>query len=157
MDQAASGMTEARFWEIIGLLDWDKTGDDNAVLEPAVAALAKLTPEEIDGFEDILTEKQYELDGEKYAREMGKFAFRKSGGLFSADTFLAARCCVVANGRACYEAVRANPKRMLKDMEFEALLDIADKAYERKTGQPFMHDSPLSYETFSNTAGWPQS
>jgi len=43
---------------------------------------------------------------------------------------------------------------MLKDMEFEALLQIAAEAYEAKTGEDFGFTPSVSYETFSNKAGW---
>lgn len=32
-------LTYGQFWELIHLLDWNKTGDDDAVVEPLVAAL----------------------------------------------------------------------------------------------------------------------
>jgi hypothetical protein len=33
-------MDETAFWRVIESFDWDKQGEDEAVLEPAVAALA---------------------------------------------------------------------------------------------------------------------
>ncbi len=44
---------------------------------------------------------------------------------------------------------------MPKDMEFESLLTVGPTAFERKTGEDFGHVAPISYETFSNQAGWP--
>ncbi|HOU93780.1 MAG TPA: hypothetical protein PLU22_22170 [Polyangiaceae bacterium] len=35
-----------------------------------------------------------------------------------------------------------------------ALLSVAATAFERKTGSDFDHETPVSYETFSNAAGW---
>ena len=32
-------MNDRTFWDIIELFDWDKSGDDDAVLEPACQAL----------------------------------------------------------------------------------------------------------------------
>jgi hypothetical protein len=64
------------------------------------------------------------------------------------------RSCVVANGRSTFEQVLADPREMLKDLEFEALLCVASKAYERKTGKEFTYVPSTSYETFSNDAGW---
>ena len=62
-------------------------------------------------------------------------------------------------GREVYEAVRADPARMLKNAAFEALLYVAATAYERKTGLEWddLDDTEVSYETFSNEGGWPKT
>jgi hypothetical protein len=88
---------------------------------------------------------------------LARLETRRTGpaNIFSADWFLYERCVVVANGRDYFEFVRADPKQMPKDMEFEAILTVAASAYERKTGREFQHEAPLSYETFSNRQGWP--
>ncbi len=153
-DWSAMSMDDDVFWRIISLFNWKKTGDDDAVIRPAVMALSKMKPADIERFEELLAEKLYALDTEAHAREIGDEAYRP-GKPFSADWFLYERCVVVANGRAYYEAVLADPKQMPKDMEFEALLSVAPLAYERATGEELAHDTPVSYETFSNTAGWP--
>jgi hypothetical protein len=146
-------MSDDVFWRIIGLFHWRKSGDDEAVIEPAVAALAQMSVSDIERFEDILAEKLYSLDTEAHAREIGEEAFQP-GEHFSVDWFLYERCAVVANGREFHELVVANPAEMPKDMEFEAILSVAPLAYERRTGQEFEHSTPLSYETFSNRKGW---
>jgi predicted DNA-binding WGR domain protein len=151
---SAMTMSEEVFWKIIGLLNWKKQGNDDAVIKPAVAALAQMSPADIEQFEDLLAEKLHALDTEAHAREIGDEAYRP-GKHFSADWFLYERCVVVANGRDYFEFVRAAPKQMPKDMEFEAILTVAPSAYERKTGREFQHETPLSYETFSNRQGWP--
>lgn len=153
-DWSALTMSEDVFWRILGLLNWKKLGDDDAVIEPAVAALAQMTEADMRRFADILAEKLYALDTEAHAREIGSEAYRP-GAYFSVDWFLYVRCVVVANGRDFYESVRADPARMPKDMEFEALLLVGPTAYERRTGAEFDHLTPLSYETYSNRAGWP--
>src|SRR4051812_12101512 len=102
-------MNEETFWDIISRLDWSKTGDDEAVLEPAVEALSRMPEEEICEFEEILAEKLFELDGETYARNIGKHSFGKSPKRFSADEFLYARGSVVANGKDYFEQVLADP------------------------------------------------
>lgn len=61
---------------------------------------------------------------------------------------------MVANGRAFYEAVLANPSKMPKNMEFESLIYIAPRAEERKQGATGGIDTEVSFETFSNRAGW---
>ncbi|MCL2309572.1 MAG: DUF4240 domain-containing protein [Proteobacteria bacterium] len=149
-------MSEDVFWRLIALFNWKKTGDDDAVIEPAIKALAQMSEEGIQEFEDLLAEKLYALDTEAHAKEIGDNAFLP-GKYFSPDWFLYVRCCVVANGREFYEKVLAQPAKMPKDMEFEAILYLASSAFERKTGRGFDRSSPVSYETFSNAAGWPET
>jgi hypothetical protein len=123
------------------------------VIAPAVAALAQMSVADIKRFEDTLADKLYALDTEAHAREIGEEAF-VPGKTFSVDWFLYERCAVVANGSRYYESVLADPTQMPKDMEFEALLSVGSTAHERKTGHHLDHVTPLSYETYSNEAGW---
>jgi predicted DNA-binding WGR domain protein len=155
-DWASLGMSEDVFWRIIGLFNWRKTGDDEAVIEPAVKALAQMTVDDIKRFEDIMSERLYALDTEAHAREIGEEAYQP-GKYFSPDWFLYERCCVVANGAELYKSVLTDPTRMPKDMEFEALLSVARTAFERKTGEDFDHVPDVSYESFGNREGWPES
>lgn len=148
-------MDNAQFWRIINLLDWECGGGDQAVLEPAVAALSQLPEDEIAGFEELLSQKLYALDTLSHATNVGEDAYVDKSEYFSVDTFLYARCCVVANGEALYTSVLDHPAEFPKDVEFEALLSLASTAYERKTGvAPEGFDTSVSYETFSNEAGW---
>ena len=89
------------------------------------------------------------LDGRKYADHstMGNEEV-------SADLFLYARCCVVSNGREFYEKVLKNPTVFPKDLYFEAILDIPERAWFRKTGKPFEHFPKYLYETGFNPNGW---
>ncbi len=148
-------MNEGLFWRIIGKLDWNKSGDDNAVVAPAVAVLTQMSVKDILQFQDILAEKLHALDGEQYARQIGVYAYKDAGKPFSTDLFLYARCCVVANGREFFEQVLTDPRKMPKDIEFEALLYVARLAYERKTGEEYDYLTQIDFETFSNKAGWP--
>lgn len=149
-------MNEASFWSIIGLFDWKQSGDDDAVLEPAVKALSALSVEDIYRFDDLLTEKLYALDTREVARAVYRGEVDPDDGdeYISADDFLYSRCVVVANGREYYESVLADPSKAPQGMEFEALLSLANQAYEAKTGEEYDHASPLSYESFSNAEGW---
>jgi len=147
-------MTEADFWELIGKLDWDRTGDDAAVIKPVVEALARRSVSDIEQFEAILAERLFSLDTEQHARQIGKWAYSGPDTEFSVDFFLYVRCCVVANGRAFFENALKNPARMPKDVEFEALLSVAGEAHRLKTGEEFTFVPPVSYETFANAAGW---
>ena len=149
-------MSEDVFWRVVGIFNWKKAGDDEAVIEPAVKAQAQMTVDDIKKFENIMAEKLYSLDTEAHAREIGDDAYQ-SGKYFSADWFLYVRCCVVANGPVYYEAVLNNPTEMPKDMEFESLLNVSPAAFERKTGEELDHVLDICYESFSNKAGWPDS
>lgn len=153
-DWSTMTMSEDVFWRIIGLFNWKKQGDDDAVIEPAVQALAAMTEDDICCFEDIMTQKLYALDTQEHASEIGDDAYQP-GELFSPDDFLYSRCVVVANEQQFYESVVEDPTEMPKDMEFEALLNVASSAFERKTGKEFNYHSELSYETFSNRSAWP--
>lgn len=152
-ERAHGGMTEDRFWELIALLDWSKTGDNDAVIEPLVAALAASGIREMYEFEDVLSQKLYALDGLAYAQNIGTSAYQP-GQYFSPDVFLYARCCAVANGRAIFYDVLQHPEKMPKDLDFGALLRVAEEAYLRKTGQPYQYVPAFPIETYSNEAGW---
>ncbi|MFN0013394.1 MAG: DUF4240 domain-containing protein [Saprospiraceae bacterium] len=146
-------MSEDVFWQIIAMLDWEKEGDDEAVLRPAVDFLSAFSATEIARFQDILSEKLHRLDGERYAKHIGENAYGSSG-YFSTDIFLYARCCVVANGRSFYEHVLKHPQDMPQDMDFEALLGLADDAYFAKTGTHMEYVPAYNYETGFNSHGW---
>lgn len=147
-------MDDATFWGLLDKLDWRHEGDDDRVVAPVVRALTELPLEDIESFQNILAHKLYALDGRAWAREIGS-GWR--GGLhpISGDEFLYARCVAIVNGRDFYEAVLADPRQMLKDMEFESILYVAGTAWEAKTGTEFDPDTDVSYETWSNEAGWP--
>jgi hypothetical protein len=149
-------MNEEIFWHIISLLDWDETGDDDAVLEPACAALAARSPDDICHFDDILAEKLFGLDTREHARACfaGEADPDNGNDYISADGFLYSRCVVVANGAGFYASVLADPSRMPQNMEFEALLSLASSAFERKAGKEYGHTTVVSYESFQNAQGW---
>lgn len=156
-DRLREGMTEDRFWALIALLDWDKTGDNDAVIKPVIAALAGSGIRDIYEFEDILSQKLFALDGLAYAQNIGTSAYQP-GQYFSPDVFLYARCCAVANGRDLYYAALQYPEKMPRDLDFAPLLRIAEAAYTRKTGQPYHQYVPaFPVETYSNEAGWKEA
>jgi len=150
----AGGLSEPAFWKLIGLLDWEQIGDDDAVIEPLVLSLGKAPLRHIYDFKDILSQKLYLIDTVEHARQIGQRAFREDAEDFSADEFLFARCCAVANGKETYEAVHQNPTLMPKDMEFAPLLRIANEAHRRAHGTFLKYVSAYSVETFSNQKGW---
>jgi hypothetical protein len=149
-------MNETLFWKILSLLDWNKAGDDDAVLRPALDALAALSEADISEFADLLAEKLYALDTREVARAVyaGQADPDNGNDYISADDFLYSRCVGVANGRAFFEKVLADPRNIPPDMEFEALLDLPAQAYEQKTGKTFDRKPRVSFESFSNAEGW---
>lgn len=151
--ETATHLSEVEFWSLIDQLDWDKQGNNNEVIEPLVKQLSLLSVDAIRAFEDMLSEKLYQLDGKEYAQHIGKNAFQDNK-YFSVDSFLYARCCVVANGKSFYEAVLTQPSLMPKDLTFGALLRVAAEAYELKTGEKFKHVPAYIYETYANSTAW---
>lgn len=149
-------MTEAVFWKLIASFDWKRTGNDDAVLRPAVTALARMTVDDIYAFDDLLAAKLYALDTRAIARGIYRGQFDPDDGddYISADDFLYSRCVIVANGKACFERALAKPLGVPQDLEFESLLYVASAAYTKKTGDEYDHATPLSKESFSNRAGW---
>ncbi|MDP9223359.1 MAG: DUF4240 domain-containing protein [Actinomycetota bacterium] len=149
-------MDDAFFWDLISKLDWEQEGDDAAVVEPVVAALAERPEAEITEFGALLASKLFALDGRAWARESGDVIWWGEPASLSVDGFLFARCVVVANGCSFYEAVVRDPAKMPKDMEFEALISVAPLAYARRTGREAddLNSGEVSFETFSNHAGW---
>jgi hypothetical protein len=148
---------DATFWSLIGKLDWRHEADDDAVVEPLVRALALLPDAEIGSFHELLARKLFDLDGRAWARQSGDEIWLGEPDQLSVDAFLYARCAVVARGRDTYDAVRVDPGAMPRNAAFETLLYAAATAYERKTGLEWdeLDDTGVSYETFSNEAGWP--
>ncbi|MEK7256208.1 MAG: DUF4240 domain-containing protein [Bacteroidota bacterium] len=149
----AGGMDEDQFWAIIDLLDWNQP-DRQSILAPAVEALSRFSKADIQAFHDLMNEKLYALDGQRFAEELGSNKYLESE-FFSVDDFLYSRCAVVANGRAFFESVLKNPKRIPKEFTFEQLLYLPNKAWELKTGRDDYDYFPETwYETFSNSEGW---
>ena len=147
-------MDDVRFWALIDQLDWQRD-DADGVVAPLVAALTASSLEEIAAFEEHLARKLYALDGRAWAREMGEGWWGDGDAPMSVDAFLYARCAIVAEGRETYEAILADPTLMLKDLDFEPLLYVAETAWEAKTGELPTFDTSVSYESYANADGWP--
>ena len=147
-------VSDDAFWKIIALLDWDRPGHDDEIVKPAIDALARMTEDEIRGFDDVLAEKLFAMDTREHARHMYERQLDDGDDYISADEFLYGRCVVVANGRALYQSVLANARAMPKEMEFESLLYLARAAFEKKTGREYGHVTKVSRESFQNAAGW---
>ena len=147
-------LSDEQFWNIISKLDWEHQGNDEKVLEPAIRELSKLKVSEIKKFEETLAYKLFQLDTKSHAQNIGEYSYDEKEDYISVDRFLCARCAVIANGRLTYEEIVKDASKMLKDIDFEALLSLSENAYELKTGKEWTYETGISYETFSNIKGW---
>lgn len=147
-------MDEDLFWDLIESFDWKKIGNDDAVIEPAIEALSKLSNKDICTFADLLSEKMHKLDTQVFAREIGNASYTGGDEYFSEKWFVSARCCAIANGRKFFTQLLSKPALMPKELEFDSILKLAGKAYERKTQKKFAYLPRFNYETFANKNGW---
>ena len=145
-------LDEELFWKIIAFLDW-RQEDDADILAPAIEKLVEYPIHYIYLFQDILSEKLYQLDTKNYALNIGEDSWAENK-YFSVDNFLYARCCVIANGKKAFDTILNNPSEMPKDFTFEPLLSLASEAYEKKTGKIFNYSGHFNFETYSNESGW---
>ena len=151
--QKSNALSEDEFWKIIDLLDWKKR-KAKTIMAAAINYLSKLTVEQIKAFDDLLSEKLYQLDGQQYAKNTGQNAYKGQDQPFSVDGFLYARCIAVTKGKVTFESILSDSKKMVKDDSFEPLLSLASQAYQKKTGETYEHIPAYIYETFANTKGW---
>ncbi|MCI5080412.1 MAG: DUF4240 domain-containing protein [Saprospiraceae bacterium] len=135
------------FWQIIDLLNWSAEETEETIA-PAVDALSKHPLSHIYLFEDMLAELLYALDTQQHAQ----VAYPDKP--ISADGFLYVRAAIVAQGKRHYEEVLHTPEKLDKHADFEPLLSVAALAYEKTTKKPFDYIPAISYETYSNEAGW---
>ncbi|WP_064792480.1 DUF4240 domain-containing protein [Shewanella woodyi] len=147
-------MNENEFWSIIGMLNWEESGDDEAVIEPVVGCLSQKSDDEIFQFEELLAQKLHALDTKEHAKEIGEDAYINDEEYFSVDGFLYSRCVVVANGKELFQHILENPKEFPKDLEFEAILYVAQEAYEQKSDKEWEYVCSTDYETYKNVSGW---
>ena len=130
------GLTEKEFWKIIACFDWSDSENDKSVIEKAIQVLSEKPVRFIYEFQDILSEKLFALDTLAHAENTGDNAWEGGNADFSADEFLYARCCVVANGKDFYKKVLHQPDLMPKDLTFESLLSLASKSYLKTKMEP---------------------
>ena len=142
--------SESDFWQIIDSIDWSKKSS-RAKLETAIKKLSNRPVSHIYIFADKLSEKLYYLDTKQHAQA---YSANEPEHFISVDDFLYARCAVVAEGREYYEKVLNDPLLMPDEITFEALLNLADDAYELKIGAEFNYQPSYNYETHSNKQGW---
>ena len=145
-------MFDTDFFNFTNMLDWEKQGMDEEVLEPLIAFLAEWGDNVIFAFHDKMTELLYSLD----TYDLAKHIINKSD-YFSQDNFLYTRCVALINGKPYYNAILKGRKKLPMDSEFESILYVPMKAWERlhnEDSDKYPHEPELSYETYSNEAGW---
>lgn len=141
-------LTESDFWAIIDSFDWTKEEEED-IMQPALFQLSALPITKIQQFQDILSYKLWQLDGQVYAAHL-----IAQDGFLSVDDFLYVRCAVVADGRSTFEEILQNPGKMPIEYSFESLLYLAADAYEQKTGEPMTYLPKYNFETFQNRSAW---
>ena len=139
---------EQQFWELMELIDWSKEGDEQKV-QPLKIALQNTSASTIQQFSEQLAQSLHQLDGPQYFDALRK---RKYG--ISADTFLYARCWVVAKGKSFYEDVLKSPEKMSVSDDFEVLLYVGKEAYEQATSEAYDFIPSVMYESFFNKKLW---
>jgi len=149
-----SAMDDSEFWTLISLIDIKKLdeGDEDTALQKLTDVLASKSEAEIGAFEEMLSQKLYNIDGRKWINQAGESSN-------SDDGFLYARCYVVAKGKKYYQEVLSKPSLMPKssDQWAESMLYITMKAWTTLTGkneEQFTLYASVSSETGSNTDQW---
>lgn len=142
--------TEEQFWQIIEMFDW-KQKEREDIIQPAVIALSKMAVSAIYLFQDVLSEKLFDIDTREHANAYMK---QQPDDYFSVDDFLYVRCAVVAEGRKYYENIKNNPSELSAEIDFEHILSVAAEAYKIKTGRDFDYSPLYNYETKSNIKKW---
>ena len=129
-------MPEARFWLII---DAARSDDRDSQVARLKAALASLSPEEIEGFEACFDQQMRR----SYRWDLWGAAYVAMGGA-SDDGFEYFRLWLIARGRADFEKVLADPDALAEiapadpeQLEFEDFAHIAPDAWAAKTGKPW--------------------
>ena len=146
-------MDRKAFWHHIGHIDQAclDEEDEEGALALLIDSLSNLEPQDLFDFEEHLAQVLYALDGRPWLAAAGEND--------TDDSFLYARCFVVARGEAHYKAVLGDPARMPASCEewCESLLYVASEAWARSTGNDpddWAFDASVSYETGSNAAQW---
>lgn len=145
-------MFDTDFFNFTNMLDWEQQGTDEAVLEPLIAFLAKWGDNVIFAFHNKMAELLYSLDTYNIARHI-----IESSVYFSPNAFLYARCVALINGKSYYNAILNGRQKLFADSEFESILYVPIKAWERlhnEDGDKYPYVSELSFETYSNKSGW---
>ncbi|PZT75381.1 MULTISPECIES: DUF4240 domain-containing protein [unclassified Streptomyces] len=151
-------MTWADFWALIATLNGEAT---EANCRRLAKRLSRRPLPEITAFAERHAEALYRLDQEKFGTLPVADMTLDDGAPFpqSGDSFLYARCAVVAAGRHTWESVFSDPAKFAPytatTYDGERLLYVPDEAYELATAEEWPRTTRYCYESFSNKDGWP--
>jgi hypothetical protein len=142
-------MTKDEFWQIIQRSLDGSGGDTSRQADWLIDELEKLSPEEIISFEHSIIDCLLE----SYSMDLYGAVYIIAGGC-SDNGFEYFRYWLISRGREWFEKAVQNPDDLadypqsLSDSEvlFEEFINLAVKAYEKKTGQPFPHLETPPYE-----------
>ncbi|MFF8773064.1 DUF4240 domain-containing protein [Kitasatospora sp. NPDC015120] len=146
-------MDRSEFWRIV---DSSVSPDMHETVTRIEEKLESLSGDEITSFHDRLSEVLFDLD----RRDLNEAGYSFSGAYEADgqgdDDFLFARCAVVVSGSKVYQEVLKDPSAFATAWDWcgQDVLNVIEEAYEEVTGDVWEHDSPVDYETGSNTAAW---
>ncbi|WP_329030679.1 DUF4240 domain-containing protein [Streptomyces sp. NBC_01423] len=151
-------MTWTDFWALTATLNGKAT---EANCHRLAKRLSRRPLPDITAFAEHHAEALYRLDQEQFGSLPVVGMTTETGAPFpqSGDSFLYARCAVVAAGREAWESALSDPAEFAPytslDYDGERLLYIPDEAYELATGKEWHRTTRYCYESFSNKDGWP--
>ncbi|MBT9393227.1 DUF4240 domain-containing protein [Hymenobacter sp. NST-14] len=123
------------FWELLEAAKKASGQDESMQAELLTEALTEYEPAQIAEFECLLCEYLLEAD------HFGILAAEKIiDGYVTDDSYLYFRCWLIAQGEDVFHAALRHPDSLADVVEArfpecEALLGVADEAFERRTGQ----------------------
>lgn len=141
-------INENEFWHLISKVDWNESMNQKKI-QPLIESLVTYPESSIVTFYDLLSEKLFLLDQEKFAKEL-----EKKNKHFSSDEFLYARCAVVAKGKNYFDQVVSNEVIFPANLYLEDLLEVPEQAFKMKTGNDLDHLPIYIFETGFNPEGW---
>lgn len=147
-------MNEAEFWRLIKVL---RSRTDPAAVDLLITELTALSDADLEAFATRLAKAVHDLDSEAlFAQPVNTDEFTPED--VDEDLFVSVRCAVVAAGQAAYELVQKDPGELSRRHDWniadaESLLQAADLAYERRTGQSWTFSPDWETETSDKPAG----
>lgn len=150
-------MTSADFWPLIALLEGEPSEEGLARLEDELVARGGDAAER---FADDLALAVHAIDTPAHMRQPVKDVSEPDEGLalqMSPDVFLYTRLAVVAAGEQAWRRVLADPGALAGRWavaDGEALLYVAERAYERATGLAWEHEPVVGMEAGDNREAW---
>jgi len=129
-------MDTTTFWELINETRQSSGGEPTKQGELLVAALSQLSEDDILTYQEILDD----LEDEAYIVELWNMAYIMDCGCGD-DGFMDFRAWLIGQGKDVYEKALVDPESLSdvvdagQETKSEALLYVAQKAYELRTGK----------------------